>query len=420
MRVLIVSPYLPHAQVGHGGGISTYHFALELARRQEVEVLCFARHGETAHAADLAAAGIRLTTVALRSPRDPRWTWPLLVADRTVCWLLAWLRREPPMVAKYRRRRMRQTLLRTVERFQPDVVQFEFSLLANCAAALRRWRGSRRSPLVLLNSHEAALLPRQRRRAQSSGLARIRHSIDLWLWTAHERRALLAADLLQCVTEQDRAIYLGLGASPTRLWHQPLGVDVDRLPQAAPAQVGAKRLIFLGSFDHAPNRDAVRCLRWEIFPRLSERHPSLVLDIVGARPPVWLLQDQDPRVRVHGFVAQLDHIFDGASAFVAPLRYGGGIKIKVLEAMARGAAVVTTPIGIEGIDVVPEQHVLVAGDVDALVAQTDRLLCEPAAAHELGKRARACIRGRYGWPVLVDAFEHRVRSASGATSGDGA
>jgi glycosyltransferase involved in cell wall biosynthesis len=417
VRVLIVSPYLPHAQVGHGGGISSYHFARELARRHEVELLCFARHGEAAAAADLGSAGVRLTTIRLRSPRDPAAARPWLLLDRGVTALAALTRREPPMVGKYRRRAMRRALLRAVERFDPDVVQFEFSLLAPDATALLRWRGRRGRPIVVLNTHEAALLPRRRRQAAARGVARLRGRLDLALWTAHERRLAQAADLLQCVSEQDRQLYLELGLPADRLWHQPLGVDAKSLPVAAPASASAQRLLFVGSFDHAPNREAAHCLRHEIFPALLARHPALHLDIVGARPPASLSRPADGRVRVHGFVGDLDHIFDGASCFVAPLFSGGGIKIKVLEAMARGTAVVTTPIGIEGIEATPQVEFLLAADLRALVEAVDRLLRDPARAEAIGRQARARILARYGWPRLVGDFERRIGDFTAAMPG---
>ena len=416
MRVLIVSPYLPHAAVGHGGGISTYHFARQLARRHEVELLCFCRNGEVERSQDLESHGVRVQSIHLASPRDPLWRRPSLWLDRSANAILSCLRREPPMVGKYRRRRMTRALVRALARFQPDVVQVEFSWLAEYAAAARSWRGVQARPVVGLNSHEAALLPRQRRLERARGVARWQRRVDLWLWTQHERRAIVAADWLQCVSDPDLQCYRQLGADPQRLWHQPLGVDPERLGAAAAPNPTAPRLLFVGSFDHEPNRAAARCLATQIFPELARRHERLSLDIVGPRPPAWLRRLAAPRLRVHGFAPDLDPLYDGTSAFVAPLFLGGGIKIKILEALARGAPVVTTSIGIEGIQAHAERELLLADDVASCIEQTDRLLCDPRLARELGARARTQILERYGWPTLVDGFERQVQSRWGESA----
>jgi len=215
---------------------------------------------------------------------------------------------------------------------------------------------------------------------------------------------------VQCVTEQDRELYVELGGEPQRMWMQPLGVDVDTLPAAAPPDPRRPRLLFVGSFDHAPNRDAARWLIDEFWPRAQTLHESLTLEIVGSRPPGWLQAADDSAhgLHVRGFVEDLDHMFDGVTLFVAPLFSGGGIKIKILEALARRCCVVTTHIGVEGIDVEAEREYWPAEDLNGFIAATERALRSPDDLFEVAERARARVAGRYRWSNLVDDLERRI------------
>jgi len=169
MRFLLVSPYLPHAAVGHGGGIASYRFAREVAARHELHLLCFERRGESPHRKDLEAAGVRVIGVPFRSDRDRGTGRLALIADRLRAWSRARLRGEPLHVAKYWQPGMLEALRAELRGFAPDVVQFEYSVLARYADCVRRERATAIRPLVILNTHEAGVLPRRRRLAAAVG-----------------------------------------------------------------------------------------------------------------------------------------------------------------------------------------------------------------------------------------------------------
>ena len=149
-----------------------------------------------------------------------------------------------------------------------------------------------------------------------------------------------------------------------RVVHRP---RVDEPPPAA-ARSG---LLFVGNFTHAPNVDAVDVLVREVMPRLWKRRPELVLQVAGRGLETAAVDD---RIRILGFVNDLDALVDGSSALVAPLRFGAGLKGKVGYALARGLPVVTTDVGAEGFPAGDGMLVVENGDWDAFASRTLELL----------------------------------------------
>jgi len=166
-----------------------------------------------------------------------------------------------------------------------------------------------------------------------------------WQRMREEELALARdADIVVTTSESDREILRAEGIPSTVI---PIIEPTPTLPTTTWGE--REGVIFLGNYGHAPNVDAALWLSSEIMPLVWERLPSLRLTLAGADPPRQLLKLQDERISVPGFVRDLDELFAGYRVFVAPLRFGAGMKAKVVCAMARGLPVVATPIGAEGI-----------------------------------------------------------------------
>jgi len=132
-------------------------------------------------------------------------------------------------------------------------------------------------------------------------------------------------------------------------------------------------LLFVGGFQHQPNVDAAIWLVNEIYPRIRERLPDVVLHLIGSRMPDEVRDLQGPGVQIHGFVADLQPWLDGSRVSVAPLRYGAGVKGKVNQAMSHGLPVVATTCAAEGMFLEHGQDVLVADTAEAFAAEVVRL-----------------------------------------------
>ncbi len=149
--------------------------------------------------------------------------------------------------------------------------------------------------------------------------------------------------------------------------------NVHPAVEAGPDRSGRTGLLFVGNANHRPNVDAVRWWRDEIAPLLAQQLPGVQLTVVGNDPVGALRELQGPGIRVLGWVPETRPHLDEALVSVAPLRYGAGMKGKLGEAMAAGLPVVATTIAAEGMELVQDEHALLASDAPLFAAAVVRL-----------------------------------------------
>jgi glycosyltransferase involved in cell wall biosynthesis len=146
-------------------------------------------------------------------------------------------------------------------------------------------------------------------------------------------------------------------------------------------------LLFVGAMNYRPNRDAVRWFTSAVMPLILRENPGARLQLVG--PDSEKITIDSPSVVALGFAENLAPEYRKCDVFVCPLRAGTGIKNKMLEALSSGCAIVSTEIGMEGLDVRHEEHLLVANGPLEFASAVNRLLREPELRKRLGKAARA-------------------------------
>jgi glycosyltransferase involved in cell wall biosynthesis len=166
----------------------------------------------------------------------------------------------------------------------------------------------------------------------------------------------------------------------------------------------------LGKMDYHPNEDAGVFFAQHVFPRLRSQYKSLRFMIVGLNP-TWRVRSlaNIPGVVVTGFLDDPFPLLRRAKVVVAPLRFGVGIKNKVLEAMAVGKAVVTTTVGAEGISGLDGVHYVIADGVEATIARVSELLADRDRRGVIGAAARDLVMSRYRWDVVGDKLLNLVR-----------
>jgi glycosyltransferase involved in cell wall biosynthesis len=142
------------------------------------------------------------------------------------------------------------------------------------------------------------------------------------------------------------------------------------------ASADSNDVVFLGGFRHPPNVDAVLWFYAEVWPRISSHRPMSRFVIAGSHPPPEILALQSERVVVTGRIDDLRPAFERARAFVAPLRYGAGVKGKIYTAMSFGTPVVTTSVGAEGIGLRAGEDALVADSPEDLAAAVIKVFAD--------------------------------------------
>lgn len=207
----------------------------------------------------------------------------------------------------------------------------------------------------------------------------------------NELANLDAADLTLVVTERERQ-----GLLQERPESEVFVLSNIHDPASAamkPPRSGS--VLFLGAFNHTPNVDAVDYLVREILPRVWQEDPSIRLEIVGSNPPPQILDLASERIRVSGFVSDLSEVFARNRMSVAPLRFGAGIKGKVLQSMAHGLPVVGTSIAAEGIDLVNGENFLLGDDSEGFAARILHLNRDDDLWQRLSENGLQLIRREY-------------------------
>jgi polysaccharide biosynthesis protein PslH len=288
----------------------------------------------------------------------------------------------------------------TVAEWRPDVVQIEYHIMGQYLPALRD-SGAR----TVFRQHEPGAATAQERNSplRTSRVGRLLSALDRGAWRRYEADLMRRVNSVVALTPQDLAIMRNM--EPTASFVRiPLGVDLPERP-ADPIGGLPPQLLFIGNFVHPPNVAAAERLADRIFPLVRASVPETRLTVVGANPPVSLRNREGEGVMVTGEVPDVRPFVDAAAMVVVPIDRGGGMRVKIAEALAAGKAVVATPRAVDGFDVSSGQQLLVAQSDQDLADACLLLLRDPKLRAELGTRARAWALEHLGWDAPASAFE---------------
>jgi len=397
-QVLLLTPQLPYPP-HQGGAIRNYHLLRNLSQGYAVSLLSFA-DGDPApeHLAELRSFCRCVQVVPM--PHRTR-------ADRLRTLLTT---RDPDMADRLASERYEQALRQLLETARYPIVQAEGMEMARYALQSAAWSGPG-APAVVFDDLNAEYL--LQRRACVTDLKSPRrwpqaaYSAVQWLrLRRYERMICQRADATIAVSQLDAEAIARLapGVEPLVV---PNGVDTrgyrTDLPDTMPLQ--HPNLVFTGKMDFRPNVDAMRWFCAQVWPAVRAQLPGVHLYIVGQQPdPEILRLGAEPDITVTGYVPEILPYFGGADVYAVPMRVGGGTRLKVLEAMATGRAIVSTRLGAEGIDLEHNVHALLADDARSFAEATVRLLQDPALRAGLGKQARKLAEARYDWQQIVPAL----------------
>jgi glycosyltransferase involved in cell wall biosynthesis len=180
----------------------------------------------------------------------------------------------------------------------------------------------------------------------------------------------------------------------------PNGVDADRFAPR-PDREEPWTLTFVGRMDYVANHDAIMSFCRSVLPRIWRSVPQARLYVVGHNPsPAVRHLARDRRIVVTGSVPDVAEFVGRATVVVAPLRYGSGTRLKILEAMAMAKAVVATPLGCEGIDAAAGKEIVVAESPDEQARVLLELLKDREGRVAIGQRARELVFRKYTWTKI--------------------
>lgn len=167
--------------------------------------------------------------------------------------------------------------------------------------------------------------------------------------------------------------------------------------------------MFLGNFKWIQNKEAIRYLRNKVWPLISARIPDARLWIVGRNPSREVLEMAGDNIKVET-VDDIKDAFSKSSVLLAPMLSGGGTRYKVLEAMASGTPVVSTPLGVEGLDVENKKHVFIGETPEELADLTVKILQDKSAVSDVIYNAKELIREEYNWQKIAAKLDQVYES----------
>lgn len=242
---------------------------------------------------------------------------------------------------------------------------------------------------------QGARLPQRLRRTASRLLTRR----DQPLWHALHARVAREVDAVVVCSELDRQRLAVPNAQVI-----PNGYQEQAKPLGRAAVGNPPTIAFVGLFEYGPNVDAANFLVKEILPELRSRVPSVQARLVGNASEQVRSLHQPPGVVVTGFVPDIGSELARADLIVVPVRYGGGTRIKILEAFAHRIPVVSTTIGAEGIDAAPGRDILLEDTPAAFAQACERLLTDAALRERVVEAAYRLFLARYRWEQIQDAI----------------
>jgi glycosyltransferase involved in cell wall biosynthesis len=391
MRILWLKTELLHP-IDKGGRIRSYHMLRELKRRHEVTYLTL---DDGSAAPDAAERAMEYCTVLERIPFRTTPKPSLRLYGDLLANLWSPL---PYAVAKYASAAMRQRILTLAQPGLHDVLVCDFLFPSqNVPTGLP-------IPTILFQHNVEAAIWRRHADVASHPLRRAYFTAQWRRMCRFERQECHRFDQVIAVSEQDRdAIRGAYGVEAVSA--VPTGVDTAFFT-ASGAPRDPREVTFVGSLEWMPNEDAVEFFATAILPRIRAALPEVTFTVVGRHPTLRLvaLATAAPGLNLVGGVPDVRPFMERAGVFVVPMRIGGGTRLKIYEALAMNAPIVSTSIGAEGLPVLPGKHLLMADDPAGFAEAVVRLLTTPAEAASLGQAGGAYVREHFGWSNVASEF----------------
>ncbi|CAI4032258.1 Glycosyltransferase [Nitrospira tepida] len=381
-RLLFIAPSLPSPTFG-GGAIRMYHLVRFLAQRFDLDLIAPQTPGAEGSEAQLRA-----------------WCREVEIVPQTV--RPAWRKRshlgpyeKDPALAEAILHRLRDRKYGAMQIEKPAMVPYLPTDLS-IPLVLDVWAYGLSGAIRALTQERGPLV----RARNAFRLARF-GLFDAFCWPS--------TACVLVVSEQDR-----LRCLRTRPGRQvlvvPNGVDSSAVTPPPSGEAPQGVILFTGDLGFAPNIEAAELLALHLLPMVLASHPDAELRLVGRHPHPRVQRLAGPRVRVIANVPDMRPYLREATVFAAPHFTGAGTRTKILEAMAAGLPVVTTSIGLQGIEAEAGREVILADDLPALGEALCGLLTDPWMRADLGRSARNLIEARYDWDRCLAPLEGLYRT----------
>lgn len=227
-----------------------------------------------------------------------------------------------------------------------------------------------------------------------------------------ESKLARTSDIVWCASGEDNEV-MRRAVPAAKIEVVP---TIHELRDAGASFTGRRDLLFIGNLAHRPNDDAVLFFMREVYPLLQSELPGVQLDIIGDNPSPAIAAFSSAGVRICGYVPDVEPYLRSRRVFVAPLRFGAGIKGKVGEAMAYGIPVVTTTVGAEGFGATHGHNIMIADDPASFAEAIARLYTDEELWQRVATNSRVLIEKHFTPAVIAETIKNSINQVSGAAA----
>ena len=403
MKILFLTQIVPFPPDA-GPKVKTYHVLKALiGQGHSVTLVSFVRPEEVPHISALQEICEAVHVVPIRRSR---------LAD---VWYMvrSYLTTRPFLIERDDLRPMQEAVNKLVEGGGFDFIHadqltmVQFGLRAAAIAPGKK-------PKVVFDAHNAVWSIVERMQENARWFLKPVLGIEARRVKRYEGDLLKTVDHVLAVTDVDRAgLEEALNFSKRTQTERiapitvvPIAVDTRKL-QPVERPTGSRNIVTLGTLHYPPNADGIRWFFNEVFPSIRKRVPDATLTIIGKNPPqdfLDLAAREPDTVKVTGYVPELLPYLEQSALMVVPVRAGGGMRVRILEAFAYAMPVVTTTIGLEGIHAELEKDVIVADTAGDFADRVCELLEDVSLQGKLSTNGRRLAETKYDWQVVLDAM----------------
>lgn len=392
-NVLILYKHLPYKNAAHGGAIIRFKLIEWLSKRHNIYLCCFANDEEKGHVPELEVYCKKVIAIDARERNTPQ------IFFREALNLLI---NTPPL--RYVEK-MQTELTNLVNQVQFDIIYIDQPYMApyfENMTVLPKTLTVLYEDDLAFNSMKRNLNYLSIKRDGPAGY--ILNFIYNSTWRKmlnYQKRIWKKVDLIMTITEEEKNIVDSIEFGMNTYVFRP-GVDNVRQPIINES----KNLVFVGNFRHHPNVDAALYFIYDILPQITDSEVKLT--IVGPAPPKRLKSLASRRINITGFVTDIVPYLENSEIFVCPIRTSGGMRMKVLSAMAAGLPVISTSLGAEGLNGMHDgNELMIADDPHQFATTVEQLLKDKYKRIELATNARKVLLEYYSWEHVLSNLERK-------------
>ncbi len=401
MRILFLTQIIPYPPDA-GPKVKTWHVIRYLVEQgHQVILASFIRPEEEQYLPEVRKICDQVYPVPIRRSR---------LAD-VGYWLRSNLTNRPFLVERDDSRKMRQIVSQLVSSENIDVIHADQLTMAQFAMPSTPGMRDNNWPTTVFDAHNAVWTIVARVKDNASWFLKPVLALEANRIRRYEGKIVQMFDHILAVTDLDREALLE--AVPQHLTGEdqrgnitviPIAVDTQQL-QPTHRLKGSTNIFTMGTLHYPPNADGIRWFANDVFPKIQEKIPSVSLTIVGKNPPADFLQlaaEHPESIQVTGYVPELTPHMEKAALMVVPVRAGGGMRVRILEGFARAMPLVTTTIGLEGIDAKPGIEVLVEDTAEAFAEAVIEVINDAEVQGQLAMKGRQLAERQYDWQVVLN------------------